>query len=185
MGVQRSELKVGVEPFHGITPNSSTMPLGQVELLVTFGTPDNFRIERLTFNVVNFKMTYNVILGHPILGKFMTVVHYAYHTLKIPGPKGIITRHIAVKCDKQSLDMAEHLSRAATTSKGMDSKRKKHQATTVEIKDKRLVSLADTSKSNDGAKGETSDNVDNKRGDGVVKAIPLDLSEPAKMIKKQ
>ena len=77
MGIQRSELKTGVVPFHGITPNSSTMPLSRIELPVTFGTPDNFRTKKLTFDVADFEMAYNVILGRPILGKFMKVVHYA------------------------------------------------------------------------------------------------------------
>ena len=81
MGIQRSELKTGVESFHSITPNSSTMPLGQIELLVTFGLPDNFYTEKLTFDVADFKTVYNVILGRPMLGKFMAVVHYAYQVL--------------------------------------------------------------------------------------------------------
>jgi hypothetical protein len=33
---------------------------------------------------------YHAILGHPAFAKFMAVPHYAYLTLKIPGPKGII-----------------------------------------------------------------------------------------------
>ncbi|XP_062230322.1 uncharacterized protein LOC133928048 [Phragmites australis] len=136
------------------------MPLSQIKLSITFGMPDNFCTEKLTFDVTDFETTYNMILSHPMLGKFMAVVHYAYQTLKILGPKGIITvredKHAVVKCDKQILDMVEHLSRAATTSKGTDSKHQKHQAT-VEIKDSKHVNPADTSKSNDATKDETSD----------------------------
>ncbi|XP_062232812.1 uncharacterized protein LOC133930136 [Phragmites australis] len=165
MGVQMSEPKAGVEPVHAITPNSSTMPLGQIELLVTFDMPDNFRTEKLTFDVTDFEMAYNVILGRSMIGKFMEVVHYTYQMLNILGPKGIITvrgdQHVVVKCDKQNMDMVEHLSQAATTSKGTDSKRQKHQAT-VEIKDSKLVSLADTSKSNEATNCEISDGADNK-----------------------
>ncbi|XP_062200360.1 uncharacterized protein LOC133903034 [Phragmites australis] len=127
MRVKRLEFKTRVEPFHGITPNSSTIPLGQIELLVAFSMPDNFHIEKLTFNVTDFEIAYNVILGHPMLDKFVAIVHYAYQTLKISDPKGIITvrgdQRAAVKCDKQSLYMVEHISRVATTSKGADSKR--------------------------------------------------------------
>ncbi|XP_062224554.1 uncharacterized protein LOC133923125 [Phragmites australis] len=147
---------------------------------------DNFHTEKLTFNVVDFEMAYNVILERPMLGKFTAVVHYAYQMLKILGPKWVITvrgdQRATVKRDKQSLDMVEHLSRAVTTSKGTDSKSQEHQVT-VEIKDSKLVSLASTSKSNDAAKGETSDSADDKRTDGGIKAISLDLSEPAKMVK--
>ena len=87
MGIPRSELKAGVEPFHSITTNSSTIPLGQIELLVTFGAPENFHTYMMIFDVTDFEMMYNVILDHPMLGKFMAVVHYAYQTLKIPNPK--------------------------------------------------------------------------------------------------
>ncbi|XP_062191200.1 uncharacterized protein LOC133894995 [Phragmites australis] len=127
MGIERSKLKKGVKPFHDIIHNSSMMPLGQIELPVTFGTPDNFCTEKLTFDVVHFKTAYNVILGRPMLGKVMTVVHYAYHTLKIPGPKGVIAvkgdQRATVKCDKQSLDMVKHFGRSSITSKGAESKR--------------------------------------------------------------
>lgn len=104
MGISRLELKSGAKPFHGITPSSSNIPLGRIELPITFGELDNFRTEKLTFNVTDFEMAYNVILGHPMLGKFMTVVHYAYQRPKIPGPKAVITiqgdQNVAVKCDK-------------------------------------------------------------------------------------
>ena len=42
-------------------------------------------------------MPYNGILGRPALAKFMPASHYAYNTLKMPGPMTIIT----VPCDKK------------------------------------------------------------------------------------
>ena len=36
-------------------------------------------------------MPYNGILGRPALAKFMAASHYAYNTLKMPGPMTIIT----------------------------------------------------------------------------------------------
>ncbi len=36
-------------------------------------------------------MPYNGILGRPALAKFMAASHYAYNTLKMPGPMNIIT----------------------------------------------------------------------------------------------
>ena len=36
-------------------------------------------------------MPYNGILGRPMLAKFMAASHYAYNTLKMPGPMNIIT----------------------------------------------------------------------------------------------
>jgi hypothetical protein len=45
----------------------------------------------LTFKVASFDIGYNCILGRPFLLKFMAVIHIAYATIKMPGPKGIIT----------------------------------------------------------------------------------------------
>jgi hypothetical protein len=66
-------------------------PLGQIDLLITFGDVRNFRIEILTFEVVGFSGTYHAILGTSAYAKFMVVPNYTYLKLKIPGPKGIIT----------------------------------------------------------------------------------------------
>jgi hypothetical protein len=55
------------------------------------GIGDNKRKEILTFEVASFEIGYNCILGRPFLLKFMAVIHTAYATMKMPGPKGIIT----------------------------------------------------------------------------------------------
>jgi hypothetical protein len=68
-----------------------TQPLGQLDLLVCFGTPSNFRRETLTFEVVGFRGTYHAVLGRPCYVKFMVVPNYTYLKLKMPGPKGVIT----------------------------------------------------------------------------------------------
>jgi hypothetical protein len=44
----------------------------------------------LTFEVVNFDIGYNCILGRPFLLRFMVVIHTAYATIKVPGPRGVI-----------------------------------------------------------------------------------------------
>ena len=64
-------------------------------------------------------MPYNGILGRPALAKFMAASHYAYNTLKMPGPMTIIT----VPCDKKdALICADQLYReavAATAAKAL------------------------------------------------------------------
>jgi hypothetical protein len=45
----------------------------------------------LTFEVASFNIEYNYILGRPFLLKFMAVIHTAYATIKMPGPRGVIT----------------------------------------------------------------------------------------------
>jgi hypothetical protein len=52
LGVDRSEVRVGAAPFHGIAPGKRILPLGQIDLPICFGTPSNFRKETLTFEVV-------------------------------------------------------------------------------------------------------------------------------------
>jgi hypothetical protein len=49
--------------FHGVAPGKRVRPLGQIDLPVWFGTPDNFRKEMLTFEVVGFRGAYHTILG--------------------------------------------------------------------------------------------------------------------------
>lgn len=77
------------QPFLGATPGH-TVPLGQISLMVTFGDEDNYRTASLDFDVAEFGLPYNGILGQPALAKFMHMVasHYAYMTIKMPRPKG-------------------------------------------------------------------------------------------------
>ena len=91
MGIDRSRIRPIRAPFHGIMPRKQAMPLGQIDLPVTFGGPSNYRIETLTFEVVGFHKTYHTILGRPCYTKFMAVPNYTYVKLKMLGPGGIIT----------------------------------------------------------------------------------------------
>ena len=60
-------------------------------LKVTFGGELNYRTEQIVFDVVDLPLPYNEILGRPTLAKFMVASHYAYNTLKMPGPVGVIS----------------------------------------------------------------------------------------------
>jgi hypothetical protein len=113
LGVDRSKIRAGAAPFHGITPDKCILPLGQIDLHVCFGTPSNFQKETLTFEVVGFRGTYHVVLGRPCYTKFMVVPNYTYLKLKMPGPKGVITigstyRH-AYECDVECIEYIEAL----------------------------------------------------------------------------
>jgi hypothetical protein len=83
--------------FHGIIPGQSSTPVGRIDLKVFYGTGDNKRKEVLTFEVASFDIGYNCILRRPFLLKFMAVIHTAYATLKMPGPKDVIT----IKADQR------------------------------------------------------------------------------------
>ncbi|XP_062197370.1 uncharacterized protein LOC133900285 [Phragmites australis] len=108
--IPRSSLKPS-PPFFGITPGSSAKPLGQIELPITFGSLDNFRTERVLFDVADFGTAYNAILERLAITKFMANSHYTYQAIKIPGPTGVITvvgnAKTALHCDKRSLDMVK------------------------------------------------------------------------------
>ncbi|XP_010239105.1 uncharacterized protein LOC104584952 [Brachypodium distachyon] len=77
--------------FHGIIPGKAATPLSKVNLDVVFRTPDNFRRERIDFEVVNWPSQYHMVLSRVALARFMAVPHYAYLKLKMPGPNGVIT----------------------------------------------------------------------------------------------
>ena len=91
MGIDQSRIRPTGAPFHGIVPRKQAMPLGQIDLLNSFGNPTNYRTEALTFKVVGFHGTYHAILGHPCYAKFMVVPIYTYLKLKMLGPCGVIT----------------------------------------------------------------------------------------------
>jgi hypothetical protein len=77
--------------FHGIVLGSSNYPLGRIALNVCFGNRQNYRREKLDFEVMDWPSQYHAILGRPTFSRFMAVLHYTYLVLKMPGPNGIIT----------------------------------------------------------------------------------------------
>jgi hypothetical protein len=91
LGVPLKDLTESDTPFFGIVPTKGEYPLGHIYMLVTFGTPENYKTEFLRFEVAHFYCRYNAIIGRPGLAKFMAIPHYSYMILKIRGPQGIIT----------------------------------------------------------------------------------------------
>ena len=86
------------------------MPLGQITLPVTFGTPSNYRTEFIKFEVEDFDSSYHAILGHPALAKFIAIPHYPYLLLKMLGPNGVLSLRSDLKrafdCDVQAIQIA-------------------------------------------------------------------------------
>jgi hypothetical protein len=111
MGIPWSALRPSTVPFHGVVPGIEALPLGQIDLPITFGDVRNFRTETLTFEVVGFSGTYHAILRRPAYENFMVMPNYTYLKLKIPRPKGIITvgptYQRAYECDAESFQFAE------------------------------------------------------------------------------
>jgi hypothetical protein len=97
--------------FHGIVSGSANYPLSKIELDVCFGDSSNYCKEKLKFKVMDWPSQYHAILEHPAFAKFMAVPHYAYLTLKIPGPRGTIIVQGSFKvsntCDKEFNRLAQ------------------------------------------------------------------------------
>jgi hypothetical protein len=113
MGLSRSSLCPNRAPFHGIVPGAVATYIGQISLPVTFGTPENFRMKTIQFEVTDFETMYNTFLGRLALSKFMAIPHYAYLVLKMPRLRGIISIRGDVKrafdCDRESCEIADRL----------------------------------------------------------------------------
>jgi hypothetical protein len=111
MGIPRSFIRPSKSPFFGIVPGVQEIPLGQIDLPVTFGDAGNFRTEIVTFEVVDFEGSYHAILGRPCYAKFMVVPNYTYLKFKMLGPGGVITvgskASRAHECDKENCELAE------------------------------------------------------------------------------
>ena len=91
ISIDRSRIWLTEAPFHGIVPGKQAVPLGQIDLPVTFRNLANYRTKTLTFEVVGFHRTYHAILGCPCYAKFMAIPNYTYLKLKMPGPCRAIT----------------------------------------------------------------------------------------------
>jgi hypothetical protein len=113
LGIGLDQLRPSTTSFHGVAPGKRVQPLGQIDLPVWFGTPDNYRKETLTFEVVGFRGAYHAILGRPCYAKFMAVPNYTYLKMKMPGPKGIITVGSSIEhafdCDVECVEHAKAL----------------------------------------------------------------------------
>ena len=91
MGIDHSVIKPTKATFRGIIPGVEASCTGSIALEVVFGSPDNYRTEDLIFEIVPFRSDYQALLRRTTFARFNAVPHYAYHKLKMPGPRGIIT----------------------------------------------------------------------------------------------
>ena len=107
----QSMIETTYTTFHDIVPGRKAYPIGKVTLPVTFGTPANFRTERIVFELVPFDSPYHCVLGRQAFAKFMAAPHYAYNTMKLPGPRGVITIHgdpdMAAECEAKGAELAD------------------------------------------------------------------------------
>jgi hypothetical protein len=91
MGLNLKDLTPIHDTFYRVIPGQTSTLIGRINLEVSYGTGDNKRKKMLMFEVASFDIKYNYILGRPFLLKFMAFIHTAYVTMKMSGPKGVIT----------------------------------------------------------------------------------------------
>ncbi|XP_051196836.1 uncharacterized protein [Lolium perenne] len=104
MHISLANLKSTETIFHGITAEKPSYPLGKIALDIQFETVENFRKEKLEFEVIDWSSQYHTLLGRPAYARFMAVLHYAYLLWRIPGPIGPImvsgSFALSDKCDR-------------------------------------------------------------------------------------
>ena len=91
MGIDPSRIKPTTTTFKGAVLDIEAHCTGSIILEVVFSSPNNFRSEGLTFDIVPFRSSYHALLGRTAFARFNAVPHYAYLKLKMPGPCGVIT----------------------------------------------------------------------------------------------
>ena len=94
-----------------MVPGKSAYPVGKIELEVAFGDEYNYRVEKLTYEVVKIRSPYHAIFGRPAYAKFMARPCYVYLQLKMLGHNGTITVHgsrkVALECEEGDAAYAE------------------------------------------------------------------------------
>lgn len=171
LGLKVEDLEPSALPFHGIIPGRNAYPLGQVTLHVTFGSRENYRTERITFQVADLNSAYHAILSRPAIAKFLAIPHYPYLMLKMPGPNGVLTFRSDIKttyaCNIQACELA------AQANAECDREEVRLAAASVEA-----TETAPPSE-------ETPTNMAGKerlKADQVASnPLPLDLTDPSKM----
>jgi hypothetical protein len=73
--------------FHGIVPGSANYPLGRIAPDICFSNRQNYRKEKLDFEVMDWPSQYHAILGRPAFLRFMAVPHYTYWYSKCQDPE--------------------------------------------------------------------------------------------------
>ena len=113
MGIDPTRISQSNTTFKGVMPGPEAHCTGSLVLEVVFGSPDNFRSEKLTFDIAPFRSGYQALLGRTAFSRFNAVPHYASLKLKMPGPRGIIivsgnTKHSLCAEECVAALVAEH-----------------------------------------------------------------------------
>ena len=109
MGIDPTKISHSNTTFKGVIPGPEARCTGSLILEVVFGSPDNFRSEKLTFYIAPFQCGHLALLGRTTFARFNGVPHYASLKLKMPGPRGIITINGNIECSLRAEECATAL----------------------------------------------------------------------------
>ena len=84
MGLDPTQIRHSNTTFKGVTPGPGARCTGSLSLQVTFGSPDNFRREHLTFHIALFQSGYQALLGREAFSRFNAIPHYASSHSRCP-----------------------------------------------------------------------------------------------------
>ena len=102
MGIDPTKIRHSNTSFKGVMPGPYAHCTGSLPLEVVFGSSDNFRREKLVFHIAPFKSSYQALLGREAFARFNAIPHYASLTLKMPGPRGIISLKGNFECSSNT-----------------------------------------------------------------------------------
>ena len=91
MGIDPTKINHSNSTFKAVIPGPEARCTGSLLLEVVFGSPDNFRSEKLTFYIAPFRSGYQALLRRAAFAHFNAVPHYASLKLKMSGPCDTIT----------------------------------------------------------------------------------------------
>ena len=112
MGTDPMRISQSNTTFKGVIPGPEARSTGSLVLEVVFGSPDNFLSEKLTFHIAPFQSGYQALLGREAFARFNAIPHYASLTLKMPGPRGIISVNGNIKRSLRAEESAAALAAA-------------------------------------------------------------------------
>ena len=102
MGLDPTKIRHSNTSFKGVMPGPHAHCTGSLPLEVVFGSSDNFRREKLVFHIAPLKSSYQALLGREAFARFNAIPHYASLTLKMPGPRGIISLKGNFECSSNT-----------------------------------------------------------------------------------
>ena len=98
MGIDPTKIHHSSTSFKGVTPGLYANCTGSALLEVVFDSSDNLCREKLIFHIAPFKSSHQALLGREAFARFNTIPHYASLTIKMPGPRGIISLKSNSEC---------------------------------------------------------------------------------------